>query len=309
MNLVSRLIKRVGPALHRRASSSGVNLGQSVTTYWTEHNVTLHRTFASAEESLRDFHWRNDQYYRYIDLMPVDRADGLTVLDFGCGPGYDLVGFAVSGRPSRLIGVDVSSSSLAEARHRLKLHGAEPEFIHHDVARGPMPLPDASVDLVHSSGVLHHLPSINPALKELRRVLKPGGRAQIMVYHADSIWAHLYVAFDRQLLQGMGTELTLEDAFQASTDGEDCPVSRCYTQQQFTDLMMAHGFEPEGFGVAVSAWEMTLLPKRFPAIMDSRLPERSRRFLADLTFDERGLPLARPGVHAGVDACFSFRAA
>jgi hypothetical protein len=72
---------------------------------------------------------------------------------------------------------------------------------------------------------------------------------------------------------------------------------------------LAHGFEPEGFGVAVSAWEMTLLPKRFPAIMDKRLPERSRRFLAGLTFDERGLPLARPGVHAGVDACFSFRTA
>jgi hypothetical protein len=54
---------------------------------------------------------------------------------------------------------------------------------------------------------------------------------------------------------------------------------------------------------------MTLLPKRFPTIMDNRFPERNRRFLADLTFDVRGLPLARPGVHAGVDACFSFRAA
>jgi hypothetical protein len=61
-------------------------------------------------------------------------------------------------------------------------------------------------------------------------------------------------------------------------------------------------------GVAVSAWEMACLPRRFDAIMDLRLPRESREFLRDLTFDSRGLPL-RDGVHAGVDGCFRFVAA
>ena len=39
--------------------------------YWTSHNVTNHRGFPSAKASLDYFHWRNAQYYPYIDLMPV----------------------------------------------------------------------------------------------------------------------------------------------------------------------------------------------------------------------------------------------
>jgi ubiquinone/menaquinone biosynthesis C-methylase UbiE len=280
----------------------------AVESYWTGHNVTLHRTFSSPEASLADFHWRNAQYFGYIDLMPVAGANGLAVLDFGCGPGYDLVGFASQSRPRRLIGIDVSQSSLAEAKSRLKLHGAEPELYHHDALKAPLPLPDASIDLVHSSGVLHHMPAIEPALMELRRVLKPGGHAQLMVYHADSVWLHLYVAYERQLIRRIDRNVDLLAAFQKSTDGPDCPISRCYTQDAFVKLVSACGFEFERFGVAVSAWEMSLLHKRYAAIMDPRLPQESREFLAGLTLDERGLPLTRQNVHAGIDGCYRFRA-
>ena len=279
-----------------------------VEEYWTDHNVTLHRTFASAEDSLEDFFWRNDQYYRYIELMPVSGFDGLSVLDFGCGPGYDLVGFSTQSKPRRLVGIDVSRSSLAEAKARLELHGAEFELFHHDVANGPLPIADASIDLVHSSGVLHHMPDMAPALSELRRVLKPGGSAQFMVYHRDSLWVHLYVAHERQILQQIDAGLGLAEAFQKSTDGPNCPISRSYRQHEFIECVSKFGFEIESFGVAVSAWEMSLLEKRFAAIMDARLPRESREFLAGLRFDDRNLPLAREGVHAGIDGCYRFRA-
>jgi hypothetical protein len=152
------------------------------------------------------------------------------------------------------------------------------------------------------------MPSMEPALAEFRRVLKPGGRAQIMVYHAESLWLHLYVAYEQQIVQGLNAGLDLPGAFQKSTDGPDCPVSRCYVERQFVDLVAPHGFALERFGVAVSAWEMSLLPKRFAAIMDARLPAVSRDLLASLSFDERGLPLVRTGVHAGIDGCYRFRA-
>lgn len=307
MSLLSRL-KRAYSACYRSGSLAPKQGSTVVEEYWTDHNVTLHRTYASAEESFADVCWRNAQYFRYIDLMPVTGADGLSVLDFGCGPGYDLVGFATESKPKRLIGIDVSSSSLAEAKARLALHGVTAELHRHDALKSPLPIADASVDLVHSSGVLHHMPAMEVALAELRRVLKPGGQAQFMVYHADSLWVHLYVAFERQILQGLDLDLDLIEAFQKSTDGPDCPISRCYTQTQFTNIASAVGFQFDSFGVAVSAWEMSLLPKRFAAIMDARLPAQSRDFLVGLTFDERGLPLTRAGVHAGIDACFRFRA-
>lgn len=311
---VPATVVAAGSASDRHSVNGGAPAGPAVAAaevvenYWTEHNVTLHRTFTSAEESLADFRWRNAQYFDYIEHMPVSQADGLAVLDFGCGPGYDLVGFATQSKPAQLIGVDVSSASLAEARARLALHGAHPQLLHHDVTKEPLPLADASIDIAHSSGVLHHMPSMEPALAELRRVLKPGGRAQFMVYHADSLWLHLYVAYERRIVQALDADLDLVGAFQKSTDGPNCPVSRCYTQQEFIDLVTRHGFAFERFGVAVSAWEMSLLSKRYAAIMDPALPEQSRNFLADLTFDARGLPIARPGVLAGIDGCYRFRA-
>jgi ubiquinone/menaquinone biosynthesis C-methylase UbiE len=279
----------------------------AVEDYWTDHNVTEHRVFPSAQASLEDFHWRNAQYFRYIDLMPVARADQLRVLDFGCGPGYDLVGFATQSKLARLVGVDVSRSSLAQARERLALHDAAPELLYHDVNAGPLPFEDGSFDLVHSSGVLHHMPDARAGLRELRRLVKAGGIAQIMVYNYASLWVHLYVAYQRQIVEGIGAADEIADAFRASTDGPDCPISRAYRRDEFADLAQEAGFALENFGVAVSAWEMSLLPKRFDDIMDPKLRPESRDFLANLTFDSQGLPSSQ-GFHAGIDGCYRFRA-
>ena len=77
--------------------------GQRSAAYWEGHNVTLHHGFRDAAESLAYFRWRNDQYIGYIERMPVSGFDDKAVLDFGCGPGHDLVGFTTHSRPSRLV--------------------------------------------------------------------------------------------------------------------------------------------------------------------------------------------------------------
>jgi hypothetical protein len=64
------------------------------------------------------------------------------------------------------------------------------------------------------------------------------------------------------------------------------------------------GFDAELRGVGISTWEMQLLPLRFDAITDLRLPPDCRRFLYNLRFDDRGRPLH--GNHiAGVNTCFA----
>lgn len=274
-----------------------------VEQYWTDHNVTSHRRFSSIEDSVNYFHWRNAQYFRYIDLMPVNGADGLSVLDFGCGPGHDLVGFGVFSKPARLIGCDVSANSLSEAAERLSLHSINAEILHQDVHVAPLPLDTQCLDLIHSSGVLHHMRQPHLAFAEFRRILKPGGRLQIMVYNYSSLWMHLYVAYQRQIVEGLHQGLDLRAAFAASTDGPDCPISRAYTPDEFVALAKAEGFRCESFGAAIAVWEMSLLPKRFDALMNERLPSESRKFLSSLAFDEYGLPLHK-GVHAGVDGCY-----
>ncbi len=74
------------------------------THYWTKHTVTGHLVFRSREHSLQYLAWRNSQYLFYEDLMPLDGHDGEIILDYGCGPGNDMVGFAEFSRPQRIIG-------------------------------------------------------------------------------------------------------------------------------------------------------------------------------------------------------------
>ncbi|WBY00722.1 class I SAM-dependent methyltransferase [Ramlibacter tataouinensis] len=283
--------------------SSLAALSRSVASYWTSHNVTAHKTFGSREESLDYFHWRCDQYPGYLDLMPVAGVDGMDVLDYGCGPGHDLVGFLEYSKPRRLIGVDVSRSSLAEAKGRLELHGGESTDLRLiDPNESELPFPDASFDYVHSSGVLHHVPDLQASLREIRRVLRPSGRARVMVYNFNSLWTHLYVAYTLQIRNKTITaDLPVREAFKRSTDGPDCPIANCYTAEEFGREAAAAGFDCRPVGVAVSLHELQQLQQfRFEACMDPALRREHREFLLALTLDGRGTPHFE-GVPAGID--------
>jgi SAM-dependent methyltransferase len=94
-----------------------------------------------------------------------------TIGDLGCGTGALLP--VLSPYVATVIGVDASEEMLAAARHRSQ---ALPNV---ELRRGPLealPLADASLDAAVMMLVLHHLPAPVPALREARRVLKPGGK-------------------------------------------------------------------------------------------------------------------------------------
>lgn len=272
-------------------------------SYWTRHNVTEHYRFQTVEDSLSFLHYRNEQYPGYIELMPQHGLDGKVVLDYGCGPGHDLIGFALHSRPARLIGMDVSSTSLEEARARLELHGATADLLQIFGQDKPLPLEDGSVDYVHCSGVLMLVPDPVKLLREFRRILRPGGEFRIMVYNRDSLWFHLYVAFIVRIEHGLYANLSLEEAFGRTTDGEDCPMVRVWRPSEMIDLAVQAGLGCEYLGAAPSLWEMNIAPRRFEAMMGRRLNDENRKFLQRIRVDERGVPWI-DGAVAGIDGCF-----
>jgi SAM-dependent methyltransferase len=279
---------------------------ESSEAYWTRVNVTNHHQFKSRQESIEYFEWRNMLYSNYIESMPVAGFDGKVILDYGCGPGHDLVGFAEFSKPRRLIGMDVSSSSLVESRQRLALHSADVELIVISENATRLPLEDGTVDLVHSSGVLHHAPDPGAILREFRRIINPDGTAQIMVYNYNSIFVHLGVAYQRMIVDKEFPGMTLAEAFQCSTDGPQCPIS-CYCRpEEFMAGANEAGFDCSLRGIGVSYWEMQLLPLRFEALCNRALSHESRKFLYALTFDQRGRPVYRDHL-AGIDACYVLR--
>jgi SAM-dependent methyltransferase len=124
-------------------------------------------THGHHESVLRSHTWRtveNSASYLVPHLRP-----GLALLDIGCGPGTITADFAARVAPGRVCGIDASAEVIASARRN---HPGV-EFATGDVYR--LQFADASWDVVHAHQVLQHLSDPAAALKEMRRVVKPGG--------------------------------------------------------------------------------------------------------------------------------------
>ena len=110
-------------------------------------------------------------------------ARGRRVLEIGVGAGSDYVNWLRAG--ANAIGVDLTAAAVRLTRERCTLEGFAPALSRTDCES--LPFADASFDVAYSYGVIHHAPDTVKAVAEIRRVLKPGGVARVMIYHAPSI--------------------------------------------------------------------------------------------------------------------------
>jgi ubiquinone/menaquinone biosynthesis C-methylase UbiE len=128
-------------------------------------------THGHAEPVLQSHRWRtaaNSAAYLLPSLRP-----GLDLLDVGCGPGTITVDLAALVAPGRVVGIDVSSDPLPEARGLAERAGVDVTFEVGDVYA--LAQPDDSFDVVHAHQVLQHLTDPVAALREMARVCRPGG--------------------------------------------------------------------------------------------------------------------------------------
>ena len=105
---------------------------------------------------------------RVLELPPGPR-----LLEVGCGRGAALPALARHCRPSRLVGLDVEPSFLAEAAAALEREDVSAELVVGDVRA--LPFADASFDVVVDFGTLYHIADARRALAEIERVLAPRG--------------------------------------------------------------------------------------------------------------------------------------
>lgn len=282
----------------------------AVDQYWTGHTVRAER-FRTKRASERNLEWRFEQYPLFREFSGLwGEHDGEAILDYGCGPGNDLVGFALYTGARRIVGFDVSPRALELARDRLALHGIESErleLLQGSDASVAIPLDNGSVDFVQSQGVLHHTSDPEAILRELHRVLRPGGRGLIMVYNRASLWFHLYTAYEKMIVEDAFPGLDVHEAFRRNTDGPECPISRSYPPAEWVALCEAAGFEAEFVGGYPSNNELRALEQSWAqAIADPRLGAEHRDFLRSLTFDFAGRPMYQ-GAHAGIGGTYHLR--
>lgn len=110
---------------------------------------------------------------------------GKTVLDAGCGTGRFSEVAADFGARS-VIGVDLSHAVF----HAAKLLAGRGDHTFLQASLEELPLPDACVDVAFSIGVLHHTPHPERAVREIARVIKPGGVFAGWVYQRQPVYEH-----------------------------------------------------------------------------------------------------------------------
>lgn len=160
---------------------------QTVQNFWQDHACgdaqvggLRERFQGDYEEFFTDydkFRYQNERHLAAcIDSLNVE---GKQVLEIGLGEGADSERLIHQG--ARWSGVDLTAESIDRVRTRLTLR----ELPFEELRQGSvldLPFADDSFDVVFSHGVLHHVPEIKQAQREIHRVLRPDGELVIMVY-------------------------------------------------------------------------------------------------------------------------------
>lgn len=136
------------------------------------------------------YRWRRD------DSEPFD------VLDVGCGTGTWLAMVAGTDLPAgNLVGLDYSESMCRVAHGKGVGHEAPPVFLNGDSEH--LPFADESFDVLTCSHSFHHYPHQANVIREMRRVLRPGGRLMLIDGFRDNVIG--WVLFDVFITRGEST--------------------------------------------------------------------------------------------------------
>lgn len=203
-------------------------------------------------------------------LKCLDRIDfaGKQVLEIGLGQGADSE--QIIRRQARWSGLDLTEESVARVATRLSLRGLPYEAIKQGSVL-EIPYPENSFDIVFSHGVLHHVPDIIGAQRDIHRVLRPSGELIVMLYARWSLNYLLSISLLRRVglyalhatrinpggiygdhlsnarREGFSRYLRMENFIHRNTDGPFNPFSRVYdvarVKRDFPDFEVTKAYK------------------------------------------------------------------
>ncbi len=129
------------------------------------------------------------------ELDKIDFKDK-KVLEIGLGQGADSM--QIIERGAIYHGIDLTEESVRRVKERFSLYNKAYKEVQVANAEA-IPYEDNFFDIVYSHGVIHHSHKIENIVAEIHRVLKPGGKAIIMLYHKNSFNYYVSIAFFRRV--------------------------------------------------------------------------------------------------------------
>jgi 2-polyprenyl-3-methyl-5-hydroxy-6-metoxy-1,4-benzoquinol methylase len=221
----------------------------------------------------------------FESLIDIPNIKGKRVLEIGCGMGMHSQMMIEAG--ATLTSIDISPTSVDATNKRLKLTGLTGDVRLMDAEK--LDFAEGEFDLVWSWGVIHHSARTGMVLKEIHRVLKPGGKAKIMVYATDGMSA--YITMMRRYMFGFWSGRRLDDLLWSDADGF---TARFYTIDNWNDFfgILFEKIETRLFGQDADAVPLPRMLRR--PVLKLFSPARLRAMAAS-----RGSLLYSEGTKAG----------
>lgn len=211
-----------------------------------------------------------------LSFTQFERYRGKKVLEIGVGLGADHQKWAEAG--ADLSGVDLTERAIENTKKRFELFGLKSDLRVADAEN--LPFSDGTFDVVYSWGVLLYCPDMYRGIAEVRRVLKPGGEAIIMLYNKHSFVG--YMLWARYGLLAGKPGRSLRDIYhnhleskgtQAFTEAEVRDFFRGFSDVEI-DINLCHGdlltskagqrHEGLMLDVARAVWPRSLIRRFFP---------------------------------------------
>ena len=211
--------------------------------------------------------------------MYFENSQKKIVLDYGCGPGNGLINIVNNSKPKKIYAVDVSEKAIFLAKKRANLHKVNVSFIKINENEKIKQINDKSIDVIKSDGVLHHIENLDFVLKEFKRILKKNGVINLMIYNRDSLWFHLHVNYELMIKKKILSDSPEEEVFRISTDGFQCPISKCFTPSDFIKICKKNRFRSQLKNISVSLFELSKIKLINEAVKSNKIKKSSKDFL------------------------------
>lgn len=225
----------------KRAEQCGIDTVQAGNAqWWTERTMSYDWNEKIGTDKF-SLNWYDEIDRRFVygarlfahqaapfdNIIPFPRLKGQSVLEIGCGMGLHTELMTRAG--ATVTAIDISHTSVAATRRRLELKGLPANVQQMDACE--LAFADASFDFVWSWGVIHHSARTGLIIKQIHRVLKPGGEARVMVYNLES--ANAYTTIVRDYLVGFWRGKSLDQCLWQRADGY---MARYYTRDVLSDI-------------------------------------------------------------------------
>lgn len=171
------------------------------------------------------------------------------VLELGCGIGTDSINFARAG--AKLTVLELSEKSLEITKKRFETYGLQADFVLGSGEELSTYFPEKRFDLIYSFGVIHHTPNPPAVIREIEKVIKPGGELRMMLYSKFSTKNFM-------ILLGLA-----QPEAQA-----DCPIAFTYTKSDITNLLssftLSDCHKDHIFPYKIAEYKQYVYVKKFP---------------------------------------------